>query len=173
MKKICVLLLLLCLCFAVACAESEQSVSEEVFDAGNVQALVPKGWKAFPYADYFSEDPNATDPDIIRVCKGGKTEADLFSNPYLQINYYGPDIEMGSVELFYDNIVALAPQQIGNYTWNGFTTNDYGGTNAILYTTDGEHQFQVSVWMGDNEIHLEDADVQAIIASITLSADAS
>ena len=43
-------------------------VPGEIFDAGNVQALVPEGWKAFPQKDVFSDEEDATDPDVICIC---------------------------------------------------------------------------------------------------------
>ena len=107
MKRIIAFLLVFALCFS-GCgsdepsAEPEQSKPEspssaeiegEFFSAENVKAVVPEGWMAFTIADVFSDVEGAKDPDVIQICKGAESDFDLFTNPYVQINYYGPDVE--------------------------------------------------------------------------------
>ncbi|MBR6791421.1 MAG: hypothetical protein IKM31_11215 [Oscillospiraceae bacterium] len=147
------------------------TVSGTVFDAGNVQALVPDGWKAFPQSDAFTDDPDDTDPDVISVCKGGETDLDLLTKPSVRIDYYGSGTEMmGGLEDWYDQVESLDPIRLGPYTWEGFITTDYGRT-AILCAEDGEHQYQASVYLDveGQTISLDDPDVQAILASVAPS----
>ena len=88
----------------------------EVFDAGNVQALVPEGWKAFPQKDMIADD-DTMDPDVISICKGAETELDLMFKPFVRIDYYGPDTEMGGgLKGWYSNTEDLEPVQAGLYT---------------------------------------------------------
>ena len=146
-------------------------VPGEIFDAGNVQALVPEGWKAFPQKDVFSDEEDATDPDVICICKGAETELDLMSKPFVRIDYYGPNTEMGGdLKDWYSNVKDLEPIQCGPYTWEGFTTTDYG-LMAVLVAEDGKHQYQASVYLetDDGSISLEDEDVLAILASVAPS----
>ncbi|MBQ2697405.1 MAG: hypothetical protein IJF59_01915, partial [Clostridia bacterium] len=146
-------------------------VPGEMFDAGRVKALVPEGWKGFPQKDPFSDQEGATDPDVINICKGATSDLDLLSKPFVRIDYYGPDTQMGGgLKDWYSNTEDLAPLQCGGYTWEGFTTTDYG-LMAVLVTEDGDHQYQASVYLetDDGKISLADADVQAILASVAPS----
>lgn len=67
--------------------------------------------------------------------------------------------------------VDLEPVTIGDYTWNGFTGKSIGTPIAVLWTgEEGEDQIQLTICLKNGDkISLEDADVQAIIASITPS----
>ena len=73
MKKVFVLMLalMICLTFLAGCGSKEPAatdsqdtnaqaaqteISGDVFDAGEVSALVPAGWKAFAVPDVFSEE---------------------------------------------------------------------------------------------------------------------
>lgn len=175
MKKVIVSLLAVLMCLAVfaGCGSSgtqgDPEVSGETFDGGNVSALVPDGWMAFHGTDVFGDYEEGYDPNVIQICKGAKSELDMFSKPYMQINYYGADTTMMTPgKEWYDDTADLEPMNLGNYTWNGFTGVSMEYPIAILWTEDGDAQFQISIWleMEDGKISLDDADVQAIIASI-------
>lgn len=149
-------------------SKQEIEIAGEIFDAGNVQVLVPEGWKAFPVTDAFADDPKTMDPDVVSICKGGETDLDTLTKPSIRIDYYGPDREMmGGLKDWYSNTEDLAPMQLGNYTWTGFTTTDYGKM-AVLCAEDGDHQYQATVYLEveGKTISLEDQDVQAILASV-------
>ena len=181
-KLLCIILAMLMLLSLAACGKDKagsgdkgdggkQEIKGEYFDAGNVKALAPKGWKAFPANDIFAEDENATDPDVITICKGAKDSFDMLIKPLVRIDYYGPDTELwGGLEglkEWYTDVQDLEPIVCDNYTWNGFTTTDYG-LMAILVAVDGDTEIQASVYLetdGGN-ISLEDADVLAILNSI-------
>lgn len=176
MKKIIAILLALVLCFSLAACGGDgdktsgdttpDEVKGETYDAGNVSALVPQGWKAFPVSDLFEEYDGDNDPTAVQICKGGESEWDIFTKPYLQINYY-PDNSLYVSKDFYDDAADLEPMQLGGRTWNGFTATSMDYPMAILWT-EGDVQIQVTVNLGttDGTITINDADVQAIIASI-------
>lgn len=153
--------------------EKEPQVQAEIFDAGNVQAMVPEGWKAFPVEDLFAEQEGTNDPNVMTIIKDGKREADYFTNPYIRVNYYGPDTEMmGGLEEFYEQVTPIEPMVLGLHTWEGFTTTDYGGVMAVLWSDLDPHQYQVSIQLeveGGDKISLEDQDVQAILKSLAPS----
>lgn len=174
-KKVMALLLALVLCTAMLAGcggdkgEAPKTVDEvkgETYDTGNISALVPNGWKAFPVSDLFDSYDGEYDPTALQICKGGENDFDLFTKPYVQINYY-PDNTMYVSSDWYDDVVDLDPMQIGGYTWNGFTCNNMDYPTAVLYT-DGDVQIQITMILENDggKIALEDVDVQAIIASI-------
>ena len=191
MKRLSALMIaaLLCVCLLAACggnsggnsaeqsttADSTESpaVTGETFDAGNVSAIVPAGWKAFPQKDVFADDKDATNPDTFYVAKGAENELDLFSKPYILIYHYAPTTTMiAPSKNFYDDAVDLPDMTIGEHTWHGFTCNSLGYKYHMLWTGENnEDQFQVSVLYEstDGSVKLEDADVQAIIASVKAS----
>lgn len=151
---------------------TEAPAESETFDAGNFSAAVPQGWKAFASQDLFSEEENAVNPNQLSICKGGETEFDLFSKPYIQFDYYGPDREMmrPSKDLYQES-ADLEPITAGDYTWEGFTAVSGGNKLAILFTEvgEGEHQYQATLWYEVNgtAFALTDADVLEILASVT------
>lgn len=150
--------------------EGSKEISGETFNAGNFTALIPEGWKAFPVSDIWSDDPDATDPDALQICKGGETDWDLFTKPYVKIDYYGPETDMMTPSSeWYEDVVELEAFTAGALTWNGFTATSSDMPMATLWAEDGDHQYQVIVWMEPTEgnaIAYTDADVQAILASL-------
>ena len=153
-------------------ASEPAAVKGETYDAGNVSALVPDGWKAFGIQDMWADEEGAMDPDQVQIAKGAAEDYDLFSKPSVLIQHYGADVDMMTLEKeMYDEGKDLEPLEIGGRTWNGFSAKSLGTPLTVLWTGEaGSDQFQVTVWtdMGDGTITLEDADVQAIIASIAV-----
>lgn len=170
------LLTVLLLCFGafVSCQSGDPPAKEPVvFDAGSFSAKIPDGWKAFAVKDMFSEEPDALNPNQLQICKGGETEFDLFSKPYIQFDCYAPDYTMmrPSKDL-YDNGQDLEPIVAGDYTWEGFTGESGDNKLALLFLEleDG-HSFQATVWYDVNgtAFSLSDADVLEILSSVTLT----
>ena len=175
MKKVVALLLTLVLCLSLvaACGKKEagspEEVEGEVYDAGSVSALVPEGWKAFPVADFWSDDADAVDPTTFQIVKDGETEWDILTKPYVQIFYYGADTDMLTPDSsWYDDAEDLDSFTTGDYTWEGFTGKSFDVPITILWTEVGDIQYQINMCTetDDETISLEDADVQAILASI-------
>ena len=154
---------------------SEQTAAEapqvpgEIYDAGEVQALVPNGWKVIPIVDVFSES-NELEKDAFNICKGGESDMDLFTKPYIRFDYFGPDTEMMKpTKDWYSNTEDVEEFQAGTHKWSGFTAEEYGGKLAILWAEEeGGHQYQANVWLEveGNKISLDDEDVLAILASV-------
>jgi len=150
---------------------TEAKITGEVYNAGNVSALVPNGWKAFPAADIWSDDLNATDPDQINIVKGGETEFDMLTKPYLQIVHYEPGSMLTPTKDFYEAAEDLTPFTTGELTWEGFrATSMLGSSVILLWTTNAAgHQFQINVFDKTDAvtIDLTDADLLAILESVT------
>lgn len=146
-------------------------VPGEVYSTGEFQALVPEGWTAFPITDVFSDD-DAADTSCFNIIKGGTSDLDLFSKPYVRLDYYGPDTQMMKPSSeYYENVEEVAPLQLGAHSWSGFIGEDGYGKSAILWVEEGNIQYQAIIWLEiENEkITIEDEDVQAILASVTPS----
>lgn len=183
MKKLIALLLALTMvfCFA-ACGgeggenggqknETPAEIKGETADAGNFTALVPEGWKSFPVSDMWSDD-GANDPDQLNIVKGGESEFDLLTKPYIQVVHYGPESTMMTPSKdFYDDAADVASITTGSLTWQGFSAVGLlDSSMIILWTGEAEgHQYQVTVFdkTDDGQIALSDADVQAILGSLT------
>ena len=179
MRRILAITLCVLMVFSlVACQKEDKpkkskkdTIQGEYYDAGNVKAFVPEGWKAFPVTDAF--DVDKTNPDAMLICKGGETDLDIFTKPYLRIDFYGEGTQMmGGLEEFYDETQPMEPLTLGAHLWQGFTTTDYGGVMAILWSDEDPLQFQVSIQLeleDGQKISLQDKDVQKILESIAAS----
>lgn len=191
MKKLIALLLALSMvvCFA-ACGGNENNeqkndgqnvgnnepapeITGETYDAGNVSVLVPDGWKAFPVSDMWSDEENATDPDQVNVVKGGETEFDLLTKPYIQIVHYEPGSMVTPSKEYYENAADVESITAGGLTWEGFSGEGLlGDTLIVMWTTNADgHQFQLNIFNKTDaaEFALTDADVLAILGSIVNS----
>lgn len=153
-------------------SSAEIKIEGEIFDAGNVKALAPEGWMAFPIADVFSETEGAKDPDVIQICKDAKSDFDIFTNPYVQINYYGPDVEFFAPGTdWYTDVEEIKPFMAGTHEWEGFTGYSDEYLFAMLWCIEGDIEYQASMWLnGENfSISWNDEDVLAILASVAPS----
>ncbi len=155
-------------------AQEPAQVTGETYDGGNLTVLVPEGWMAFNGVDFFDEYEEGYDPNVVRIAKNAESEWDLFSKPYIEVEYYGPDASM--VEPYrdaYEDPEDLEPLSLGDYTWQGFTGKSLmEQPMAVLWTEKGEHQFQATLYLesGDSKISLEDAEVLAILESVAPAA---
>ncbi|MBQ9833148.1 MAG: hypothetical protein IJO48_05380 [Clostridia bacterium] len=153
-------------------------ITGEVFDAGNVSAMVPKGWKAFPVSDIFSDVEGATNPDQVQIVKGGETEFDTLTKPYIHVTYYGPNSSLLTPDKeWYDEATDIEPLTLGGREWKGFTGKSFDLPITVIWTEEdaNDQQYQVNIFLetSSGKISLEDADVQAIIASITATGEAA
>lgn len=194
MKKLLALILALVMAFSlVACGEKEENnddveetkavdvdnggndaaITGETYNAGNFTALVPEGWLAVPVSDMWSDDADATDPNKVQIIKDGTSEFDIFSKAYIQIDYYGPETDMMAPSSeWYDEAADLDPVVAGDYTWTGFSAVSGGNPMTVLCTGEaGGPQYQATIWgNGENTVAVTDADVLAILASVTPAA---
>ena len=185
MKKLIALLLVLVVPLTFAACGSDKgtpnsgkddapaAITGETYNAGKVSALVPTGWKAFPVMDIWSDDPNATDPDQMQIVKGGETEFDILTKPYIQIVHYEPESMMVPSKDFYDGAQDVEPISAGSLTWEGFSAKDFlDNSLIILWTTNAAgHQFQLNIYNETDagKFELTDADVLAILESVANS----
>lgn len=182
MKKILILLLTIAMLFTlVACGEKEPAkqgddgekapVAEQeagtTYNVGEFSVYIPGGWKEFPMIDPFSEE-GAIDGTSLQIVKGGVTEFDFYSKPYVQLKYYGEDIEMYQDKSFYDDVVDLDPVVAGEHTWEAFSCSSLGYKMTILWLVEGVHEYQAVVYtdMEDGTVSVTDADVLEILASV-------
>lgn len=159
-------------CSGAPAAKDPAEIKGETFDGGNISALVPEGWMGFHGTDYFDEYEEGYDPNLIQIAKGAESDWDLFTTPYVMISYFGSDNPMMEpMKDLYEETADIEPVTIGDYTWKGFTGKSIGTPIAILWTGEEESdQIQVTICLENGDkISLEDADVQAIIASIKIS----
>lgn len=145
-----------------------------VKNTGVFSVTVPDGWTAHDVKDVFSET-GEIDATTIQIGKGTKSEMDLFTYPYLQVKYYEPTTTvLKDIQDWYENVNELEPLALGAYTWTGFEGDSAGYHWTVLFAGEqGEPQFQVSLSGGteiDTTASIADEDVQAMIASITPSA---
>lgn len=158
-------------CSSTLATTDPLEITGETFGNGNISALVPDGWMGFHGTDYFGEYKEGYDPNVIQIAKGAESEWDLLTTPYIMIGYFGPDNPMiEPMKEFYEETADIEPVTIGDYTWNGFTGKSIGTPIAVLWTgEEGSDQIQLTICLENGDkISLEDADVQAIIASITI-----
>lgn len=189
MRKILALFMAILVCVSVfsGCGGSEEpknepenkpaetpapSVKGEVFDAGNVTALVPEGWMGFAINDVFAEESDAKDPDVIQICKNATSDWDIFTNPYVQINYYGPEVEFFPPSSdWYTDVKEVKSFKAGNHEWEGFTGYSDEYLFAILWCIEGDNEYQATMWLTaeNDSINYDDEDVKAILASVAPS----
>lgn len=167
---------ILCLTVFTACGKDEapetpEAVKGETYETEMLSALVPEGWKAFQGADSFDEYEGEYDPTTLNIIKGGESDWDIFTKPYVQVIYYpdNSDNLMYVAKDWYDDVVDLEPMKLGGYTWNAFTGSSFDYPVAVLWT-DGDVQIQIAVMLEveGNKISLDDMDVQAIIESVKI-----
>lgn len=185
MKKLIALLLVLVMTLSFAACGSDEgtpdagndgapaAITGETYNAGKVSALVPTGWKAFPVMDIWSDDANATDPDQVNIVKGGETDFDILTKPYIQIVHYEPESMMVPSKDLYDGAQDVAPITAGSLTWEGFSAKDFMDNSLIiLWTTNAAgHQFQLNIFNETDagKFELTDVDVLAILESVANS----
>ena len=150
-------------------------ISGEIYSTGEFQAFVPEGWRTYPITDPFAEgDPVKTDCFFLN--KGGERDWHVSQKPYIRLEHFGPGEEIDepipdpALERDVEECPAL---RFGDLTWNGYAANSYHGRArigrfAILWTEKDNHKYQAFVWFqsGGEGIRLEDADLQAILASL-------
>lgn len=179
MKKLVVVLMSVLLVFSLAaCGDGGNggnggAVKGETVDTTVFSVLVPDGWKSFNTSDIFDEYTDlGYDPNGLNIYKGAESDWDMFTCPGLNISYFGPDTTMLAPDkAWYEGAEDLESFTTGAYTWQGFTytIGDYG--MGVIWT-DSPIQLTVSIVLSSSNgsISIDDADVQAILASIAVDA---
>lgn len=145
-------------------------ITGERISAGNVSALCPDGWKSYPVWDLWADEANTVDKDKLKFNKGAVSEDDQHVTPSMEIRYYGPNSTFFRPDKDrFDDPEDLSPMKIGERTWEGIAGLSWGNRQALIWTEDGDDEFLIAILLeyDGKKITLQDADVQAIIASIT------
>lgn len=157
-------------------------VSGEIYDTGELRALVPDGWAAFPIPDVFADEPDAVKTSCFHIIKDGTSDRDIHAKPYIRLERCEPDAQITDPDpAFYKNIEDVGPLDLGGHSWSGYVCEDcfggYGkpviGKMAVLWTGVGNVRYEAVIRLEFNgqkeKISLEDSDVQAILASVESS----
>lgn len=145
---------------------------ENIYDTGEFQVVIPEGWLEAPVSDIFAEEDGALDSGALQIIKGGESSMDVFSKPYVDIRFYGPDVlGMAPDKDFYDDVEEIDDLELDNYTFEGFSCLSFGYEMTILFADDGDNQIQVVVYTDqeDGSISVTDDDVLQILESIVPS----
>lgn len=170
MKKVLALILAVGMVIGMcACGSGSGKVKGETFDTGVISVLVPDGWMKKDVV--FDEEVDKTQ---IQLFKGAKSDDDIWVTPYVSVKHYYPE-ENASVDntlYFYEDVETLDDVTIGDITWNA-SKGSFGGTEQIILSTGTptEYIIFISTDVAGNTLSLDDADVQAIISSITVTAE--
>jgi len=173
MKNTITLVLAIIVLMFVGCGGSGggSKASGEKYSTGAFSVQVPKGWEVTPFYRNGQVSPNT-----LSVHKGTKEEYKLMSVPFLQIQFSTESGFSGekNAKLSFQELKEMQPIALGKHTWNGVTGISVrsGGNNLpviYIWTEVNGANIAITVWreMGDKKISLEDADVKALIASIT------
>ena len=87
--------------------------------------------------------------------------------PYIEISRYegdGLDGVPGDKSL-YDSAEDMEDVAIGSFTWQGFTYEYYGLEGAVIWATEGDTGYRLTISY-NRELDLADPDVQEIIGSL-------
>ena len=157
-------------------------ITGEIYDTGELRALVPDGWAAFPIPDVFADEPDAVKTSCFYIIKGGVSDRDIHANPYIRLECLEPDAQIADPDPALDkNVEDVGPLNLGDHSWNGYVFEDcfggYGkpviGKMAVLWTEAGSTRYEAVIRLEFNgqkeKISLEDDDVQAILASVQSS----
>ena len=144
--------------------------SGEKYSTGAFNVQVPKGWAVTPF--YRS---GQISPNTIAVHKGTAEEYKLMVAPFLQIQLHTESGFSGeqNAKNSFQELKEMQSVTLGKNLWKGFSavqtrSGNKTPVNYIWTAVDGGH-ISIAVWteMGDKKISLDEADVKALIASIT------
>ena len=157
-------------------------ITGEIYDTGELRALVPDGWAAFPIPDVFADEPDAVKTSCFHIIKGGVSDRDIHAKPYIRLECLEPGVQIADPDPALEkNVEDVGPLNLGGYSWNGYVFEDcfggYGkpvvGKMAVLWTEAGSTRYEAVIRLEFNgqkeKISLEDDDVQAILASVQSS----
>ncbi len=185
MKKFLAIILMLGILVTLCACKSEEKTTEpsdeqtqstepkgSTYDTGAFSVFVPQGWYVAECYDYAAEEADTVNPLQLQLIKDGESGFDIFSKPYIHINYAGSDFElMQPQKEWYDNGVDLEDLVTGSHAWTVFYATSLDYPLYSLWAEEDGHKYQVTIFaeQSDGSIELTDADVQQILSSITKS----
>ena len=144
-----------------------KNITGTVIDPGNITILCPQGWTNFFIPDYISgSDKN---PNGLELYKGNEAEGYQYLMPGLEIQYYEFNPDTPS-DKFAGKSEVWGPVQIGGRTWQGYIGTDRNEASIWAQAKEKDSQIRVQIMFEAEgvEISLNDAEVQAILASIKI-----
>ena len=138
----------------------------EIFSNEFMQVNVPENWKVFLGID---AEGKATQKKL-HIYKNAESELDIFHKAGITIHYYEDAGQYFLFKDFYDEVQDIAPFELGNYCWNGFTCRSFGYPYIMLETSEQTDRVLVMILTenGENKISFSDSDVQEIMKSIVV-----
>ena len=138
--------------------------------AGTLSVAVPSsGWGHMVFESAIS-DP---DPYGVKVFLDTGDDYDSLFSLGLSISVFqgGQMFEMNLKKSDFIGVKDLPQVSLGNYTWNAYTGDYYDVPTTLLWTEDGSDIISVQIGLKNSKqtLSLDDADVKAIISSITLT----
>lgn len=141
----------------------------EEYNAGDFTVYVPGGWDA---VEVTATETGEVEPNIINIYKGAEYDESAdswktFGKPHVYIfRYEGDELDLVPGEKsLWENAEDIPDVQIGNYTWRGFSYDQFGEDGVNIWTVAGDYGYRLSIAF-QHETSLDDPDVQAIIGSL-------
>ena len=136
----------------------------EVFSNEFLQVIVPENWKAFLGIDAEGK----TTQKKLHIYKNAESELDIFHKAGITICYYEDAGQYLLIKDLYDDIKDIAPFELGNYCWSGYTCRSFGYPYIMLESSEKTDRVLLMILTenGENKISFSDSDVQEIIKSI-------
>ena len=147
------------------------SVSGETYETEVLSVLVPEGWKAFPYYQAGSQE---VIPGTVGIRKGATDINDQMRTPGLLIAITKRTNLITISKSSFADGEDVEPFQMGKYTWTGIKgTFSLGSTVTpmiMVQTLNEGYNYRVDFILegSGKKISMDDADVKAIIQSITV-----
>ncbi len=130
------------------------------YSDGVLRLQVPERWQAVA----------GTSPGKVHVYKDLEAPEQVFSRAGITVCVHPNKNWYHSSRGFYDNVVDIAPLEIGTRNWQGYNCTSLGYPYTMLETEDGAAMLQVMVLLrnGEYAISMEDPDVLAVIANLEI-----
>jgi len=147
-----------------------QNVSgDKTYANKNFSVLVPEGWKAIE----LTLDGEIRQ-DMINIHKGATSNMDAFYTPCVTVMYVrNAPYQIPPPKSFYNNVADITPFTAGKYDFTGFSGEILNKPCIVFWSKNDKEYVQITICTEVNgkKIAFEDADVQAIIASVTMVND--
>ncbi len=145
-------------------------VKGETFDTGEFSVLVPDGWKLREVS--FSGE---VDPSSVQIFKGAKEELDYFTTPYIYVRSCANQDSVTDALTWAQAYDADSAEQLdavttGDFKWDAAKADTGNGSygDMFILTANEPYKFRIDIASEKDgtKLSLEDADVQAILASL-------
>lgn len=139
------------------------------YNVGDFTVYVPGGWDA---VEVRATETDAVETNVINIFKGAEYDESAkqwktLGKPHVYIfRYEGDEIDMvPDNKSLWENAEDIPDEKIGNFTWQGFSYNQFGEDGVNIWALNGDYGYRLSISF-QNELSLDDADIKAIIESL-------